>query len=70
VKDHPENDNQDAYQEHKNGNPVNTVHIAYPTVRWFIRIPFPDIKIFSQFAKYSHLDTKDNSEEHPGFFQI
>ena len=65
MKNHPENDNQDADQEHKNRNPVDTVHITDPTVCRFIRIPLPDVKVFSQFAKYSHLDIKDNSEEHP-----
>lgn len=69
MKDHSENDNQDTDQEHKNRNPVDTVHIADPAVCWFIRIPLPQIKVFSQFAKYSHLDIKDNSEDRPGFFQ-
>jgi hypothetical protein len=70
VKNHPENDNQDADQKHKNRNPVDTVHIGDPAARWFIRIPFPDIKVFGQLAKYSHLDIKDKKEVHPGFFQI
>jgi hypothetical protein len=60
VEDHPENDDQDTDQKHENGNPVNTVHIADPTAGWFIRIPFPYIKVFCQFAKYSHSDIKDN----------
>ena len=59
MENHPENDNQDTDQEHKNRNPVDTVHIADPTACWFIRIPFPDVKIFCQLAKYSHLDIKD-----------
>jgi len=70
VKNHPENDNQDTDQEHKNGNPVDTIHIADPTICWFIRIPFPDVKVFGQFAKYSHPECKDNSEGRPGFLQI
>jgi len=59
VKNHPENDNQDTDQEHKNRNPVYTVHVADPAACRFIRIPFPDVKVFGQFAKYSHLDIKD-----------
>jgi hypothetical protein len=69
VKNHSENDNQDTNQEHKNRNPVDTVHIADPAACRFIRILFPQIKIFSQFTKYSHLDIKVNSEERPGFLQ-
>jgi hypothetical protein len=60
VKNHSENDNQDSDQEHKNRNPVDTVHVADPAAGWFVRIPFSEIKIFGQFAKYSHPDIKDN----------
>jgi hypothetical protein len=61
VKNHPENNDQDTDQEHKNRNPVDTIHVADPAVCWFIRIPFPDVKVFSKLAKYStHLDIKDN----------
>jgi hypothetical protein len=60
VKNHPENNNQDPDQKHKNRNPVDTVHIADPAIRWFIRIPLPDIEVFSKFSEYSHLDIKDN----------
>ena len=60
MKNHPENDNQDTDQEHKNRNTVDTVHIADPAACWFIRIPFSYVKVFSQLAKYSHPDIKDN----------
>jgi hypothetical protein len=50
FKDHPENDNEETDQEHKDGNPVDRIHVTDPTVRWLIRIPFPDIQIFGQFA--------------------
>jgi hypothetical protein len=60
VKNHPEYNYQYPDQKHKNRNPVDAVHIPDPAVRWLIRIPLPDIKVFSQFAEYSHLDIKDN----------
>jgi hypothetical protein len=50
FKNHTEQDDQDAYQEHKDGNPVDRIHIANPTVGWFIRILLPDVKIFGQFT--------------------
>ena len=47
---HSENNNEQADQEHKDGNAVEAVHIADPTACRFIGISFPDIKIFGQFA--------------------
>ncbi len=58
MKNQPENDNNDSYQEHKDRNPVDAVHIADPAAGWLIRIPFPYIKIFSKFTKYSHIVVK------------
>jgi hypothetical protein len=50
FKNYPEKDNQQADQEHKNGNPVNRIHITDPAACRFIRIFFPDIQVFSKFA--------------------
>jgi len=50
FKDQAENDNDDADQEHKDRNTVNAVHISDPTIGRFVRISFPDIKIFGKFA--------------------
>jgi hypothetical protein len=60
MKKHSENDNNNADQKHKNGNAIDTVHIAYPAIGWLIRISLPDVQIFGQLAKYSHSDIKDN----------
>lgn len=59
MKYQPEDDNNDSYQEHKDRNPVDAVHITDPAAGWLIRIPFPDIKIFGKLTEYSHLDIKD-----------
>jgi hypothetical protein len=47
---HPENNDDDSDQKHKNGNPVYPVHVADPAIRWFVRVPFNEIKIFSYFS--------------------
>ena len=50
FKDHPEKDNQQTDQEHKDGNPVDRIHITDPAIRRLIRIFFPDIQVFGQFT--------------------
>ena len=54
FKYHPENDNQQTNQEHEDGNPVDRIHVTDPTACRFIRISFPDIQVFCQFAKNAH----------------
>jgi hypothetical protein len=49
VKNHPADNDQQTNQEHKNRNPVNPVHVAYPGAGWLIRISFPEVKIFCKF---------------------
>jgi hypothetical protein len=49
-ENHPEDNDQDTDQKHKDGNPVDRIHVTNPTVCRLIGIPFPDIQIFSQFA--------------------
>ena len=48
-------DDEDSNQEHKDRNPVDRVHIPNPAAGRFIRIFFPDIKIFGKFTQYTHL---------------
>jgi hypothetical protein len=60
FENHPENDDQDTDQEHKNRNAVDRIHVTDPTAVRFVRIPLPDIKIFGQFTQYAHLADKDN----------
>jgi hypothetical protein len=50
FEDHPENDDQQAKQKHKDRNPVDRIHVTNPTAGRFIWIFFPDIEIFCQFA--------------------
>ena len=65
-----ENYNKDADQEHEDGNPVDGIHITDPAIAWFVRIFFPDIKIFGKFAQDSHLLNKDNSQDCPESFRM
>jgi len=53
-ENHPENNDDDADQKHKNGYPVYPVHIPDPVIRRLVWIPFNDIQIFSYFSKYAH----------------
>ena len=55
FENQPENDNEDSDQEHTDRDPVDRIHISDPATGWFIRIFFPDIKIFGKFAEYSHI---------------
>jgi hypothetical protein len=56
-----ENNNKYAYQEHEYRYPVDGVHVSDPTARGFVWIFFPDVKVFSKFAEYSHcVLVKDN----------
>jgi len=54
LKYQPENNNENPDQEHKNRNPVDRIHITDPGAARFVRILFPDVKIFCKFAKYAH----------------
>jgi len=47
---HPEDDDENAQQEHKNGNPVYRIHIANPAAGRLVGISFPDIQVFGEFA--------------------
>jgi hypothetical protein len=60
FKDQSKKDDQDAYQEHENGNPVDPVHVFYPGAGRFVWISLNDIKIFSNFTQYTHCANKDN----------
>jgi hypothetical protein len=42
-KYHPEKDNENSDQEHKDGDPVDCIHIPDPTIGRLIGILFPDI---------------------------
>ncbi len=53
-KNHPDNDNNDPDQEHKNGNTVNAVHVTHPFAVGRIGVSFFDIKVFGYLAHYSH----------------
>jgi hypothetical protein len=59
FKNQAKKDDEDTNQEHENGNPVDPVHIFYPGAGWFVWISFNDIKIFSNFAQYTHFEDKD-----------
>jgi hypothetical protein len=50
FKYHPEYDNQQADQKHKDGNPVDRIHVTDPAACRFIWILFPDIQVFSEFT--------------------
>jgi hypothetical protein len=50
FEDHSENDDQQSQQKHKNGNPVDRIHITNPTAGRFIGIFFPDIEVFCKFS--------------------
>jgi hypothetical protein len=50
FEDQAENNDEDPDQEHKNGDPVDPVHVFYPGTGRFVWISFYDIQIFSNFA--------------------
>jgi hypothetical protein len=50
FKYQPENNYEDADQEHEDGNPVDGIHIPYPAIARFTGVFFPDIKIFGKFT--------------------
>jgi hypothetical protein len=58
FKNHSEYNNQDTDEEHENGNPVDRIHIPYPAVRRLIWILLTDVKIFGQFAEYTHVENQ------------
>lgn len=49
MKYHPEQDDQQADQEHEYRNPVDPVHVFDPGTGWLIWISFPEIEIFGKF---------------------
>ena len=50
----PEDHDDQRDQEHKNGNAVDAMHVSHPFGIRLIRIPFPQVEIFSQLFENSH----------------
>jgi hypothetical protein len=50
----PQDQKNKPQQEHKDGNPVDPMHIPHPLRIRRIRIPLPDIKIFGDLPPNSH----------------
>ena len=53
-KNHPDQDDQQTYQKHKNGNAVDAMHIAHPFTMRCIRVPFFNVEVFCNLPPYSH----------------
>ncbi len=50
----PDEDNDYPDNKHKDGNPVDTMHVADPATRGRIRILLFNIQVFSNLTEYSH----------------
>jgi len=50
----PQDQENDPHEEHKNGDPVDPMHIPHPLSIRRIRIPLPDIKVFRDLSPNSH----------------
>lgn len=66
-EDEPHQHDDDGKQEHKNGYPVDPVHIAYPAILRFAGIFFLNIQIFSYLPPDAHnVDFISNIQNSPG----
>jgi len=50
----PDEDNDYPDNKHKDGNPVDTMHVADPAARGRIRIFLFNIQVFGNLTEYSH----------------
>jgi len=50
----PDEDNDYPDDKHKNGDPIDAMHIAYPAAGGRIGIFLFNIQVFSNLTEYSH----------------
>jgi hypothetical protein len=55
-KNNPDKNNDQRKQEHKDGNPVDPMHIFDPPIAWCIGVFFLYVQVFCDLAKHSHRD--------------
>jgi hypothetical protein len=46
----PDDHDDDGQQEHKDGYPIDTMHIPHPLRIRFFRVPFPDVEILGYLS--------------------
>jgi hypothetical protein len=65
-KKRADNDDDNGRQEHKDGDPVDPMHVFYPPFTRRVGIPLPDIKVFRYLPPYAHeMDIYTLCKVHP-----
>ena len=51
----PDENNDQARQEHENGYAVDAVHVFHPPGIWGFGVPLDKVKVFCDLSEYAHL---------------
>ena len=65
LEKEPQNNKDQPQQEHKNGDPVNPMHIPHPLRVRCIRIPFLDVEVFRYLSPDSHNQISAKNRRRP-----